>query len=117
MENRQKRKLLSVMKKLEVVEVMRDGVTQVEVAQGYLIYQSSISNIKKSNSSEKLITIAPAAKRKRMSTHEDLDKSLLVWFTDARERSVPIDGNMLMSKIDFLAKIYNIDPIPSRGWL
>ncbi|KAI6651329.1 Tigger transposable element-derived protein 6-like [Oopsacas minuta] len=52
-----------------------------------------------------------------MSSHEDLDKALLVWFTNARERSVPIDGKMLISKIEILAKIYNIDPIPSRGWL
>ena len=115
--NKQKRKTLSAMQKLEVIEAMRDGATQEEVAQRFQISQSSISNIKKSHSSGILITMAPAAKRKRVATHEDLDKALLVWFTDARERSAPIDGNMLMSKIEILAKIYNIDPIPSRGWL
>ena len=73
------------MQKLEVIEAMRDGATQEEVAQRIQISQSSISNIKKSHSSGILITMAPAAKRKQVSTHEDLDKALLVWFT-ARER-------------------------------
>ncbi|KAI6652987.1 Tigger transposable element-derived protein 4 [Oopsacas minuta] len=48
--------------------------------------------------------MAPAAKRKPISTHEDLDTALLVWFIDAPERSVPIDGNMLMSKINILER-------------
>ena len=83
--NKQKRKTLSAMQKLEVIEAMRDGTTQEEVAQRFQISQSSISNIKKSHSSGILITMAPAANRKRVSNNEDLDKALLVWFTDARE--------------------------------
>ena len=67
MENdKQKRKSLSAMQKFEVIEAMRDGATQEEVAQRFQISQSSISSIKKSHSSGILITMAPAAKRKRV---------------------------------------------------
>ena len=61
--------------------------------------------------------MAPAAKRKRISTHEDLEKSFLIWFINARERSVPVDGNMLVSKVESLSEIYTISSTPSCSWL
>lgn len=61
--------------------------------------------------------MAPTAKRNRISTYTDIDKSLLVGLSNARERSVPLDGNILMDKVEKLSVIYGISPTPSRSWL
>jgi hypothetical protein len=72
-----------------------------DVAARFDILSNTLSTILKNKekiveSYEKL-TISPARKRHRLSTHENVDAALYDWFKEKRNQNIPISGPILLA--------------------
>ena len=60
----------------------------------------------------------PSKKRKRKSAFDDVDKALVLWFTDKRANRVPLSGPLLKQKAEEFAKQLEYKNwVCSDGWL
>ena len=55
-------------------------------------------------------------KRQRTTKNDDVDKSLLIWFTQVRHTNTPVDGNLLLEKANELANKSNTENV-SATWI
>ena len=104
--------MLTIEKKLEICEKVKNKVSYKEIMNLYGIGKSTVCDIK--NSEEKLREFAatreqvgiknPAktAKIMKQSNYELLDSALYIWFKQMRERNAPISGPILMEKVRLL---------------
>ena len=55
-------------------------------------------------------------KRQRRTKNDNVDKSLLIWFTQVRHTNTPVDGNPLLEKANELANKSNTENV-SATWI
>jgi hypothetical protein len=104
-----KRKQLTIDQKCEIIQaVEKKTKSKTEIAKNYGINPSTLTEILKRKDS--IITasqsgdFSPKRKRIRLGVHEDVENALYKWFISARDKNVPISGDILMKKADFFAK-------------
>ena len=135
--SKRKRVVLSLEKKLEVIEYLSKGFTQSEAARNFGVARSTVSDIKKSE--EKLREFCttmddlsmPTKSRKVMRQANDnaLDEALYLWFVQQRSLGAPVSGPILCEKaLQLNAKIHTQEDSTSssaadnnfkasKGWL
>ena len=118
-----KKAVLTIKKKyLALKELEEDGVTNTYIAKKYgvplntLTYwvKNKIDIITKYESGQY------GAKRQKLSSgkYDNIDTAVYKWFINARERNVPISGQIIREKALDFAKQFNIpDFKASEGWL
>lgn len=115
-----KRKSFSVAEKLALIAELESGRKMVDVCREYGISSSTLSTFAK----KKDVFIAafqesrPRAKRLRKATREDLDRSLLRWYHQAKASGVAISGALLQAKAGILAlQLGYEDSIVPNSWI
>ncbi|XP_069669720.1 jerky protein homolog-like isoform X6 [Periplaneta americana] len=102
---KRKRLVLSIQKKLEIIQKLETGYTVKQIALQYGLGDSTVRDILKKK--EKLVSFASASdstrammKRKTMkkSTYEELDKAMLEWIIQERARGTPVSGPICMKQ-------------------
>ena len=129
---KRKRVVLSLEKKLEIVERLKRGHTQSQVSAEFGVGASTVSNIwKQRDDLKKFVaetTVYKAAKQRKIlrgAKNEVVDGAVYLWFQQERSsRKTPISGDILMEKARifnerFLADGTGGDPDfkASTGWL
>lgn len=90
---KRKRNDLSLGDKFEVVKVLDKGQKQTEICKLLNISQAQVSRIKgKKDEIRQSIESNSNTKRKRVVSGKDaeVEKALLEWFKNARERDIPL---------------------------
>jgi hypothetical protein len=116
---KQKRKALT-QDKYDIIEKIKNGAKQSDICREMSLPKSTVSVTWKKR--EDILSLYGNAnlKRKRMkkSTHEELDKGLLQWFTQKREDNVPLSGAILQEQASKMgSKIAKKDFTCSRSWI
>lgn len=103
-----KRKCLSFETKLKVIEEVEKGLkTKAVICREYNIPKSSLSTFLKDKEKIRKAIEDGTSKQKRLraSQLDTVDKSLLIWFKQARSDNVPLSGPILLEKANELAGI------------
>ncbi|XP_052071173.1 tigger transposable element-derived protein 4-like [Mytilus californianus] len=118
---KRKRNDLSLGDKFEVVKLLDKGQKQTEICKLLNISQAQVSRIKgKKDEICKSIETNSNTKRKRVVSGKDaeVEKALLEWFKNARERDIPLSGQILQEKAKELAtQLGKDDFVATNGWL
>ncbi|XP_065218086.1 tigger transposable element-derived protein 6-like [Planococcus citri] len=120
--NKKERKVLSLAEKLSIINECDKnvGAKQCDLAKSFGIPTSSLRTILSKRKAIEDASEEFESKRKkiRCGKHDELEKILLDWFTQARAMNIPIDGPLLKSKGLEIAKKLGIDNFnASDGWL
>lgn len=117
-----KRKLnvLTIEKKIEILEAVDKGGKKGQIAKDFKIPASTLSTILKNR--KKIEDVFKqekgAAKKIRIAGYPNLEECLIKWFKQCRNRNVPLGGNMLKEKAQqFAEKLGHKDFKGSNGWL
>lgn len=114
-----KKVTLTTSEKILVLKELQ-AKSQSEVAKQFGITQSTVSRIKKNQATliqDKVAGGNLERKRKRKSTHEEVDKAVAKWFHQQRTKNAVISGPMLMEQAQKMAITMDVDFTPSNGWL
>ena len=105
-----KRKALTIGEKLEIIEILRKGKKQVEVATEKGIAQSTIRQIwsQRDEIAKKYCEFNVTTKKARRSTYPEVDAALLKWFDSVRDEALPLHGPILLEKACEIAKQLNV---------
>ena len=112
----------TIEKKYAIIsEFRRNGLSQADVCRKYNVPFSTfnrwVKNEKDIVSKFETNAFAPSKKRIKHAKYELLESALYKWFINARQRSLPISGPVLMEKASELALKMNIESKPGNGWL
>ena len=100
-----------------ILEVEKDQKSKTEM---FNVPKNTLSGwIKKAESiKEGFEKFGPKRRNMRTGEFDDLEKVLLKWFTQMRDRDIPISGPLLLQKAKFFADSLEIkDFKQSTGWL
>lgn len=119
--SKRKRNDLTLSDKYEVVKQLEKGVKQVEICKQMGISQAQVSRINaKKDVIRQSIEANANSQRKRVRTGKDaeVEKALVEWFKNARQRDIPLSGPILEEKAKHLAtQMDKPDFTPTNGWL
>ena len=104
---KRKLNLVTIEKKYEaIMEVEKSGKSKGQIAKDFGVPGNTLSTWLKNSEKIKASYLEgnAARKRQRTSQHPDVDEALLLWFKDARSRSIPVSGPILQAKAESLAK-------------
>ncbi|XP_066554188.1 E3 ubiquitin-protein ligase RAD18 isoform X2 [Amia ocellicauda] len=114
-------KTLTLAERVDVLKRLDAKESQTSIASSLGVNQSAISRIHKNK--EKILDCwrnnsNPERKRRRAGRAEDVETSLLNWFSQARRGQMPVSGPLLMEKAGQLAHGLGMtDFKASGGWL
>ncbi|XP_053406971.1 uncharacterized protein LOC123546025 isoform X12 [Mercenaria mercenaria] len=118
---KRKRNDLSLSDRIEVLKLLEQKLSQVEIAKKLGCSQAQVSRISADRDKIKAkikSTSEPERKRQRFGKAVDVEQALSTWFTEAKTQDLPISGPILEKKATELAKQLNKkDFKPSSGWL
>lgn len=124
---KRKRNVLTLEKKLEIVNELKKGVTPAALSVQYDVPRSTIYDIKsKSDEIEKFASQMESQdgrpnQRKVMkkAANEVLDTALYLWFIQKRSEGIPLSGPIIAEKAIFFNNKLNGDAAfkASSGWL
>lgn len=124
---KRKRVVLSLENKIDIVNRLKNGESELKVAADYDIGRTTVIGIRKD--ADKLLSHVStmtsldgnAKKRKTMKSayNEELDAALYLWFLQNRSLGIPMSGPILTSKALELNKQLKACPLftASNGWL
>jgi len=127
--SKRKRIVLSIEKKLEILDRLSKGETQVKLAQEYGIGKTTVFDLKQNENRIKMYASTmdslsfckKGRKIMRMAADDKLDEALYLWFVQKRSQGMPVSGPILCAKASLLHAKMNGDSAPefkaSRGWL
>ena len=121
---KRKRVVLTISQKLEVLKLLDSSVSHAIICEKYGIGKSTVWDIKKSR--EKLLDFQETesmgmkreAKTMKLSSHENLDKALYLWFTQKRTEGVPVSGPLLCEKAVIFSQKLSLEKpfVACEGW-
>lgn len=121
MSAKRKRVVITIEQKLEAVKRVENGELLRTVAADLGVGISSVSVWVKSKSKlEEYCAKMPNRKSMKPSEYEQVNEALFLWFSQAREKGMPISGPILMEKAKLLAEMMGDsykDFGASSGWL
>ena len=109
--DKRKRKVLTLDKKLKILELLDDNYSLAAIATKYDIGKSTVSDIKKDR--QKLLEFKKEAldmgmyrqtKTMRLGNNVALDKAVYLWFKQKRMDGIPVMGPILCQKAVQLSK-------------
>lgn len=115
-----KRKVLSIEEKGAIIARIENGETNAALAEEFQLSHSSVTTIWKNREKIKAAFNSNLLKNKklRQSTHNDIEKALLQWFTDKRSRGIPISGPLLQKKAEEFGKALGKEDYKcSESWI
>ena len=120
--SRKKAALTIKVKYLALNELEKEGTTKKSIAKRYGVPPNIFSYWVKNKSDifAKYESGQYGAKRQKLSSgkYDNIDKAVYKWFVNARERNVPISGQIIREKaLDFAKKFNEPDFKASEGWL
>lgn len=127
MASKRKKVVMTMDKKLEALQRIDKGECLKKIAEEYGVGTSTVSDWKKNRIKIEEFCFKMISKDSlegrgtiKKAKHEQLDDALFVWFSEQRDRGVPLSGPILQEKALSLNKmIPNGDPTftASQGWL
>ena len=126
---KRKRTVVSLETKLAILDRLKKGEIQAQLASEYSVGKSTVSDIKKNeekirNFATTMDSLAMSKKRKvmRLADDDKLDQALFLWFVQKRSQNLPISGPVLCEKAAIMhAQIHAGESVPpfqgSRSWL
>ena len=107
---KQKKVVLTVENKLEIIDLLRKGTSYTVISEKYGIGRSTITNIKNNEAKlksfkEKMTEMGIkeiTTKSMKIGAFEKLDEALYIWFRQQREKDMPISGSLLTEKAKVL---------------
>lgn len=118
--DKKKRKMFSILEKLEIIAKIESGSSQADLARDRQVSKTTVQTIWKDREKIKQNgTIYNLEfKRARRCEFEDVDKQVLHWFNVQRGRQIPISGPILKGAAEEIAKKFGAtDFRASEGWL
>ncbi|XP_057297585.1 tigger transposable element-derived protein 4-like [Hydractinia symbiolongicarpus] len=118
-----KKTVLTIKKKyLALKELEKEGTTKKSIAKKYGVPPNALSYWVKNKSDifAKYESGQYGVKRQKLSSgkYDNIDKAVYKWFVNARERTVPISGQIIREKaLDFAKQFNEPDFKASEGWL
>ena len=119
-----KRKHLSVQDKYDAIKAIERGELKARVVERLGATPSAVSTWTKPEERKKIIdaiesgTFGPRTKNLKSSQVVEIDKALLIWLREAREKNLNISGPVLKAKaLVFAEKLGFTDFKASTGWL
>lgn len=104
-----KRKNITLLEKYEIVKLIKSGTKQSEIAKSKKIPASTLTSYVKN--ADKIIeqyeTTSSSLKRFKSHNFEDIDRPLLDFFRMARDKKIPVSGEMLVEKAQQFASALN----------
>lgn len=124
---RRTRNVLTIEKKLEIIDKLKKGATATALSNQYGIPRQTISDLKKNADdiqkfASQMESFAGSSKKRktmRKATNETVDMAVYLWFTQKRAEGIPISGPILAEKAIFFNEKLNGDASfkASQGWL
>lgn len=125
--NKRKRVVISLQEKLKAVRRLDNGELLKNIAKDLGVGVSTVAEWRKNREKlEKWCSVlsspTPARKSMKRGEYEKVDDSLFLWFTQNRERGIPISGTILKQKAVSLSEELPVIEAPesfsaSDGWL
>ncbi|XP_057299236.1 tigger transposable element-derived protein 4-like [Hydractinia symbiolongicarpus] len=118
-----KKTVLTIKEKyLALKELEKEGTTKKSIAKKYGVPPNTLSYWVKNKSDifTKYESGQYGVKRQKLSSgkYDNIDKAVYKWFVNARERTVPISGQIIREKaLDFAKQFNEPDFKASEGWL
>ena len=119
-----KRKHLSVQDKYDAIKAVERGELKARVAERFGATPSAVSTWTKPEEKKKIVdaiesgTFGPRTKNLKSGQIVEIDKALLIWLREAREKNLNISGPVLKAKaLVFAEKLGFTDFKASTGWL
>lgn len=106
MSTKRKRVVVTIKEKLEAIRQVENGVLLQSVAANYGVGISTVSEWVKSKS--KLLeysTKVPNRKTMKRADHEKINEALFLWFTQQRDKGMPLSGPIIQDKAKLLAEM------------
>lgn len=124
---KRKRAVLTLEKKLEIIEALKKGATAVTLSVQFNVPRTTINDLKKKSTEieqyasqmESLDGRTKQRKTMKGAANEALDTALYLWFIQKRSEGVPLSGPIVAEKALFFNTKLNGDPSfkASCGWL
>lgn len=117
---KQKRKALTLKDKYDIIQRIQNGAKQSDICREMSLPKATVSVTWKKRQDILSLYGNVNVNRKRMkkSSHEELDKGLLQWFTQKRKDNVPLSGPILQAKASEMGgKIAKKDFTCSNSWI
>lgn len=122
---KRKHSACTLQEKLEVLKRLDKGETATKLAVEFGVGKATISDWKKNRSKIEQFCTATSEKTLEQrcnstnSIYEKLDEATFLWFTQERQKGVPISGPLIQEKALQLNKMLNGDSTftASNGWL
>eukprot|EP00102_Acyrthosiphon_pisum_P017775 XP_008189323.1 PREDICTED: tigger transposable element-derived protein 4-like [Acyrthosiphon pisum] len=119
MENKRKLNVLSISDKVCLMQLVEKGDRKkCEIAKEFNIPPNTLSSIIKQK--EKIIMKFNCGnmKKMRMTPYLDIDKCLLKWFTQCRDKNIPLNRTILLEKAnEYAQQLGHTNFKASSGWL
>ena len=97
-----KRVTLSLKRKIEMIDCVERGGKKKDIASDFGIAPSSVSTTVRDKDRYRQLFYEGhtdlSKKRARPAKHEDVEETLLRWFTGARSENVPLSGPILIEQ-------------------
>lgn len=106
---KRKRVVVTIKDKLEAIRQVENGVLLRNVAANYGLGISTVSEWVKSKSKlHEYSCKVPNRKTMKLANHEKINEALYLWFTQQRDKGMPLSGVILQEKAKLLAEIIRI---------
>lgn len=115
-----KRKALTIEEKLKILKDVENSphLSRIKIAERLHIPVTTLNGIvakrddiiNASGKSQKI-------KKVKKGKYENVEEKLMIWFKQSRSANIPISGTILKEKAEEIAKIMNVEFVPSNGWI
>ncbi|XP_056641291.1 tigger transposable element-derived protein 4-like [Diorhabda sublineata] len=114
-----KRKSLTIEEKANIIWRLQEGESNTMLSKEFGVSHSTISTVwaNKEKIRRCFEEESFLVKKVRRTQHTDLDKALLQWFKQHREKNVPINGPILLTKAREFSAMLNKDFQPDPSWV
>jgi len=121
MATKRKHTCVSVETKLVILDRLKKGESQVNLASEYGIGKSTVGDFKKNEEKirefaltmESLDVSTKKCKVMRLADDDILDKAIYLWFVQKRSQNLPVSGPVLCEKVKLMhAQIHNGESAP-----
>lgn len=118
--DKQKRKSIALKEKYELIQKIHSGVKQSDICKNMGFSKSTVGSIWKQRAiiESSINKMNSNVKKMKKSKHEEVDKGLLMWFSQKRHENVTITGDVLQEKANTIGRqIENSNFACSKSWI
>ncbi|XP_031340904.1 tigger transposable element-derived protein 4-like [Photinus pyralis] len=119
MGDKQKRQSFTLQVKCDIIRELIGGKKQVDVCREKSLSKSTVATIWKNRDEllKAFESINVKVKKMRKSVHDEVDRALLIWFSQQRRNNVTISGAILRTKAEEFGKKVQDNFVCSEGWV